>query len=96
VADAHEVLHTPALTKFFLRGEISVDSDATDATCDLLEGLASPDKTGRLVARKVVGRGNVGVVAGGASAKGRTLEMNPEQGYGATSGRRAYPRQERQ
>jgi lipopolysaccharide export system protein LptA len=80
VADAHEVLHTPALTKFFLRGGVSIDSDATDATCDLLEGLASPDKAGRLVARKVVGRGNVGVVAGGASAKGRTLEMNPEQG----------------
>jgi lipopolysaccharide export system protein LptA len=80
VADAHEVLHTPALTKFFLRGGVSIDSDATDATCDLLEGLASPDKAGRLVARKVVGRGNVGVVAGGASAKGRALEMNPEQG----------------
>jgi lipopolysaccharide export system protein LptA len=80
VADAHEVLHTPALTKFFLRGGVSIDSEGTDATCDLLEGLASPDKAGRLVARKVVGRGNVGVVAGGASAKGRTLEMNPELG----------------
>ena len=80
VADAHEVLHTPALTKFFLRGGVAIDSDATDATCDLLEGLASPDKSGRLVARRVVGRGNVGVVAGGASAKGRTLEMNPELG----------------
>jgi len=80
VADAHEVLHTPALTKFFLRGGVAIDSEATDATCDLLEGLASPDKAGRLVARRVVGRGNVGVVAGGASAKGRTLEMSPEQG----------------
>lgn len=80
LADAHEVLHTPALTKFFLRGGVAIDSDATDATCDLLEGLASPDKAGRLVARRVVGRGNVGVVAGGASAKGRTLEMNPELG----------------
>jgi hypothetical protein len=80
VADAHEVLHTPALTKFFLRGAVAIDSEATDATCDLLEGLASPDKAGRLVARRVVGRGNVGVVAGGASAKGRTLEMSPEQG----------------
>jgi lipopolysaccharide export system protein LptA len=80
IADAHEVLHTPALTKFFLRGAVVVDSEATDATCDLLEGLASPDKAGRLVARRVVGRGNVGVVAGGASAKGRTLEMSPEQG----------------
>jgi lipopolysaccharide export system protein LptA len=80
VADAHEVLHTPALTKFFLRGGVAIDSEATDATCDLLEGLASPDKSGRLVARRVVGRGNVGVVAGGASAKGRTLEMSPELG----------------
>ena len=80
VADAHEVLHTPALTKFFLRGAVSVDSLATDATCDLLEGLASPDKSGRLVARRMVGRGNVGVVAGGTSAKGRTLEMSPELG----------------
>jgi lipopolysaccharide export system protein LptA len=80
VADAHEVLHTPTLTKFFLRGAVAIDSEATDATCDLLEGLASPDKAGRLVARRVVGRGNVGVVAGGASAKGRTLEMSPEAG----------------
>lgn len=80
VADAHEVLHTPALTKFFLRGDVVVDSQATDATCDLLEGLASPDKSGRLIARRVVGRGNVGVVAGGASAKGRTLEMDPVTG----------------
>jgi lipopolysaccharide export system protein LptA len=80
VADAHEVLHTPKLTKFFLRGAVAIDSEATDATCDLLEGLASPDKAGRLVARRVVGRGNVGVVAGGASAKGRTLEMSPEAG----------------
>ena len=80
VADAHEVLHTPALTKFFLRGAVAIDSSATDATCDLLEGLASPDKSGRLVARRVVGRGNVGVVAGGASAKGKTLEMSPELG----------------
>lgn len=80
VADAHEVLHTPALTKFFLRGAVAIDSLATDATCDLLEGLASPDKAGRLVARRIVGRGNVGVVAGGASAKGRALEMNPELG----------------
>ena len=80
VADAHEVLHTPALTKFFLRGDVAIDSSVTDATCDLLEGLASPDKSGRLVARRVVGRGNVGVVAGGASAKGKTLEMSPELG----------------
>ena len=80
VADAHEVLHTPALTKFFLRGSVTVDSEGTDAACDLLEGLASPDKAGRLSARQVVGRGNVGVVAGGVTAKGRTLEMNPALG----------------
>jgi lipopolysaccharide export system protein LptA len=80
VADAHEVLHTPTLTKFFLRGGVAIDSEATDATCDLLEGLASPDKAGRLVVRRVVGRGNVGVVAGGSKAQGRTLEMSPEAG----------------
>ena len=80
VADAHEVLHTAALTKFFLRGSVTVDSDGTDATCDLLEGLASPDKEGRLTVRQVVGRGNVGVVAGGVTAKGRTMEMNPALG----------------
>lgn len=80
VADAHEVLQTPALTKFFLRGGVAIDSEATDATCDLLEGLASPDKSGRLFARRVVGRGNVVVAAGGARAKGRSLEMNPELG----------------
>jgi lipopolysaccharide export system protein LptA len=80
VADAHEVLTTPALTKFFLRGSVAMDSDGTDATCDLLEGMASPDKAGHLVARQVVGRGNVVVVAEGSTAKGRTLEMQPEKG----------------
>jgi len=80
VADAHEVLTTPELTKFFLRGSVAMDSDGTDATCDLLEGMASPDKAGHLVARQVVGRGNVVVVAGGTTAKGRTLEMQPEKG----------------
>jgi hypothetical protein len=80
VADAHEVLTTPELTKFFLRGAVAMDADGTDATCDLLEGMASPDKAGHLVARQVVGRGNVVVVAGGTTAKGRTLEMQPEKG----------------
>lgn len=80
VADAHEVLTTPALTKFFLRGGVAMDADGTDASCDLLEGMASPDKAGHLVARQVVGRGNVVVVAAGTTAKGRTLEMQPEKG----------------
>ncbi len=80
VADAHEVLTTPALTKFFLRGAVAMEADGTDATCDLLEGMASPDKAGHLVARQVVGRGNVVVAAGGTTAKGRTLEMQPEKG----------------
>jgi hypothetical protein len=80
VADAHEVLTTPALTKFFLRGGVAMGSDGTDATCDLLEGMASPDKEGHLVARHVVGRGNVNVIAAGTTARGRTLEMQPEKG----------------
>ncbi len=80
VADAHEVLTTPELTKFFLRGSVAMDADGTDATCDLLEGMAAPDKAGHLVARQVVGRGNVVVVASGTTAKGRTLEMQPEKG----------------
>ena len=80
VADAHEVLHTPALTKFFLRGSVLVDGVDTDASCDLLEGRATPDAKGRLLARQVVGRGNVSVVAGGVTARGRTLEMWPETG----------------
>jgi lipopolysaccharide export system protein LptA len=80
IADAHEVLTTPALTKFFLRGSVAMATEGTDATCDLLEGMASPDQAGRLVSRQVVGRGNVVVVAGGTTAKGRTLEMQPEKG----------------
>jgi len=80
IADAHEVLTTPALTKFFLRGSVAMTSEGTDATCDLLEGMASPDKAGHLVSNQVVGRGNVVVVAAGTTAKGRTLEMQPEKG----------------
>ena len=86
VADAHEVLTTPELTKFFLRGSVAMDTDGTDATCDLLEGMASPDKAGRLAARQVVGRGNVVVVAEGTTAKGRTLEMQPEKGSARLTG----------
>lgn len=80
VADAHEVLTTPGLAKFFLRGAVAMETEGTAATCDLLEGMASPDKAGHLVASQVVGRGNVVVVAGGTTAKGRTLEMQPEKG----------------
>ncbi len=80
VADAHEVLTSPELTKFFLRGAVAMASDATDATCDLLEGMAAPDKAGHLIARQIVGRGSVVVVANGSTAKGRTLEMQPEKG----------------
>ncbi len=86
IADAHEVLTTPLLTKFFLRGSVAMASDGTDATCDLLEGMASPDKAGHLVARQVVGRGNVVVVAAGTTAKGRTLEMQPEKGTARLNG----------
>jgi lipopolysaccharide export system protein LptA len=86
VADAHEVLTTPELTKFFLRGAVAMQTEGTDASCDLLEGMASPDKAGHLVARQVVGRGNVVVVAGGSTAKGRTLEMQPEKGSARLQG----------
>lgn len=86
IADAHEVLVTPALTKFFLRGAVSLLTQGTAATCDLLEGTASPDQAGQLVARQIVGRGNVVVVAAGASAKGRTLEMRPDTGVARLMG----------
>ena len=85
-ADAHEVLTTPQLTKFFLRGSVAMVSEGTNATCDLLEGMASPDKSGQLVARQMVGRGNVVIVAGGTTAKGRTLEMQPEKGTARLNG----------
>ncbi len=80
IADADEILTTPVLTKFFLRGAVAMASEDTTATCDLLEGLASPDKNGQQVARQMIGRGNVQVVAGGVSAKGRTMEVLPEKG----------------
>lgn len=86
IADAHEVLTTPQLTKFFLRGSVAMVSEGTNATCDLLEGMASPDKSGQLVSRQVVGRGNVVIVAGGTTAKGRTLEMQPEKGTARLNG----------
>ncbi len=80
IADADEILTTPVLTKFFLRGAVAMASEDTHAMCDLLEGLASPEKNGHQVARQMIGRGNVHVVAGGVSAKGRTMEVLPEKG----------------
>lgn len=80
IADAQEVLSTPSLTKFFLRGSVGMMTEDTLATCDLLEGLASPDKDGHLVARRMVGRGNLKVAAGGSVATGRTLEVSPDKG----------------
>lgn len=80
VADAQEILATPKMTKFFLRGAVGMRTEGTDATCDLLEGLAEPDAKGKQAARLIVGRGNVNVLAGGTTAYGRTLEVRPEVG----------------
>ena len=80
VADAQEILTTPKMTKFFLRGAVGMRTEGTDATCDLLEGLAEPDAKGKQAARLIVGRGNVNVLAGGTTAYGRTLEVRPEEG----------------
>lgn len=85
-ADSHEVLHSPTLTKFFLRGSVTMDSTDTKAKCDLLEGLAAPAKDGRLEARQVVGRGAVLVEGGGTRAQGRTLEISPAEGEARLSG----------
>ena len=80
IADAQEILATPKMTKFFLRGAVGMRTEGTDATCDLLEGLAEPDAKGKQAARLIVGRGNVNVLAGGTTAYGRTLEVRPETG----------------
>ncbi|MFM7397914.1 MAG: hypothetical protein ACKO4N_02960 [Verrucomicrobiota bacterium] len=85
-ADSHEVLHSPQLTKFFLRGSVTMDSGDTKAKCDLLEGLAAPGKEGRLEARQVVGRGAVIVEGAGTRAQGRTLEISPSVGEARLSG----------
>jgi len=85
-ADSHEVLHSPQLTKFFLRGSVTMDSGDTRAKCDLLEGLAAPGKEGRLEARQVVGRGAVIVEGAGTRAQGRTLEVSPSVGEARLSG----------
>lgn len=85
-ADAHEVLYSPLLTKFFLRGSVAMDSGDTKAKCDLLEGLAVPGKDGRLEARQVVGRGAVVIEGAGTRAQGRTLEISPSAGEARLSG----------
>ncbi|MFM2132287.1 MAG: hypothetical protein RL646_1490 [Verrucomicrobiota bacterium] len=85
-ADSHEVLYSPQLTKFFLRGAVTMDSRDTKARCDLLEGLATPAKDGRLEARQVVGRGSVSVEGAGTRAQGRTLEISPSAGEARLSG----------
>jgi lipopolysaccharide export system protein LptA len=86
VADAHEILSTPEAAKFFLRGNVGMKADGVDASCDLLEGLVTPDRTGRMVARLMVGRGNVNAVAGESAARGRVLEVKPEEGLARLTG----------
>jgi len=80
VADSQEILSTPKMFKFFLRGSVGMRMEGADATCDLLEGVSQPDAKGKQVARLVVGRGNVNVLAGGTTAYGRTLEVRPVDG----------------
>jgi len=79
-ADAHEILSTKELTKMFLRGSVAMQSPNINATCDLLEGLARPDKAGNRSPELIVGRGNVTVKADGTTAVGRTMEINPNTG----------------
>ena len=86
VADSQEILAGPDGAKFFLRGNVGMKADGVEATCDLLEGLVSPDKKGRLVARLMVGRGNVNALAGDAAARGRVLEVKPEEGVARLTG----------
>ena len=78
IADAQEILVTPLMAKFFLRGTVGMHTENADATCDLLEGLATAAPDGKQMARLIVGRGNVNVMAGGTTAYGRTLEIKPE------------------
>jgi lipopolysaccharide export system protein LptA len=80
ISDAQEILITPEITKFFLRGSVGMKNDNADATCELLEGLAKADDTGRQSPDLIVGRGNVKIVADGTSAVGRTMEINPRTG----------------
>ena len=80
ISDAQEILITPEITKFFLRGSVGMKNDNADATCELLEGLAKADDKGRQSPDLIVGRGNVKIVADGTSAVGRTMEINPRTG----------------
>ena len=86
IADSHEILSTPEAAKFFLRGNVGLKADGVDASCDLLEGLVTPDPKGRLVARLMVGRGNVNAQAGESAARGRILEIRPEEGLARLTG----------
>jgi hypothetical protein len=79
-ADAHEILSSKELTKIFLRGSVAMQSPNANATCDLLEGLARPDKAGNRSPELIVGRGNVTVKADETTAIGRTMEINPNTG----------------
>lgn len=86
VADSQEILSSPEAAKFFLRGNVGMKADGVEAACDLLEGLVSPDKAGRMVARLMVGRGNVNALAGESAARGRVLEVKPEEGVARLTG----------
>ncbi|NBX34902.1 hypothetical protein EBR16_06030, partial [bacterium] len=86
VADSQEILSGADAAKFFLRGNVGMKADGVEASCDLLEGLVSPDKQGRMVARLMVGRGNVNALAGDSAARGRVLEVKPEEGLARLTG----------
>lgn len=86
VADSQEILAAADAAKFFLRGNVGMKADGVEASCDLLEGLVSPDKQGRMVARLMVGRGNVNALAGESAARGRVLEVKPEEGVARLTG----------
>lgn len=86
IADSQEILSTPEAAKFFLRGNVGLKADGVDAACDLLEGLVMPDAKGRLTARLLVGRGNVNAQAGESAARGRVLEIRPEEGLARLTG----------
>ena len=79
-ADAHEVLSTKELTKMFLRGSVTMQSPNVQSTCDLLEGMARPNKEGNRIPELIVGRGNVIIQADETTAVGRTMEINPSTG----------------
>jgi lipopolysaccharide export system protein LptA len=80
IADAQEILSTPKMTKFFLRGKVGMNSDEATSTCDLLEGILEAQGTQQQSAREVIGRGNVTMLTGGSTAQGQTLEFHPKEG----------------